>query len=81
MQKVAVVGSRWHFFSRLYAISPATFYADPHRESLWTDRCESKFNLIIHRKRLRQTAAWKKPGHLEMGAWSAIRMASLVFWQ
>ena len=44
------------------------------------DRCESEVNLIVHRERPRQTAAWKKPGHLEMGPPSAIRMASLVFW-
>jgi hypothetical protein len=44
------------------------------------DRCKSEVNLIVHRERLRQTAAWKKSGHLEMGAPSAIRMASLVFW-
>ena len=44
------------------------------------DCCESEVNLIVYRERPRQTAAWKKPGHLEMGAPSAIRMASLVFW-
>ncbi len=44
------------------------------------DRCESGVNLIVHRERSRQTAAWKKSGHLEMGVPSAIRMASLVFW-
>jgi hypothetical protein len=44
------------------------------------DRCESEVNLIVHRERPRQTAAGTKPGHLEMGAPSAIRSASLVFW-
>jgi hypothetical protein len=43
------------------------------------DRCESEVNLIVHPERLQQTAADKKPGHLEIGAPSAIRMATLVF--
>jgi hypothetical protein len=37
-----------------------------------SDRGESEVNLIVYRERPRQTAAWKKPGHLEMGAPSAI---------
>ena len=42
------------------------------------DCCEPEANLIVYRERPRQTAAWKKPGQLEMGAPSVIRMA--IFW-
>jgi hypothetical protein len=44
------------------------------------DRCESEVNLTVRRGRPRQTAAWKKPGHLQMGAPSVMRVASLVVW-
>ena len=72
-------GSQWQLFSTFCAISLATFYAGPHRK-IGLDCCESEDNLIVYRESPRQTAAWKKPGHLEVGAPSAIRMASLIFW-
>ncbi len=43
------------------------------------DCCEPEVNLTVRRERPRQTAAWKKPGHLKMGAPSAIKMTTLVF--
>ncbi len=36
------------------------------------DRGEAEVNLIVDRERPRQTAAWEKPGRLEIGAPSAI---------
>jgi hypothetical protein len=43
------------------------------------DCCEPEVNLTVNRESSRQIAAGTKPGHLEMSAPTAIRIATLVF--
>jgi hypothetical protein len=79
LKRVLPACKKWHwlavggsFFSRLCACHFARDFLRGSSSRIALDPCESEVDLIVYRERPRQTAAWKKPGHLEMGAPSAI---------
>jgi hypothetical protein len=69
VQKVALVGSGWQLFFEALCLPfrPRLLRGSSSRIAL--DRCESEVNLIVHRERPRQTAAWKKKPGRSLMVW------------